>query len=62
MPREFVVAVAWQGLAPTVTPTISTCGQGSYGNDATRRAITATIELGCLQNDPATALCVSTYN
>jgi type IV pilus assembly protein PilV len=59
MPREFVVAVAWQGLAPTVTPTISTCGQGSYGNDATRRVLVARIKIGCLQNDPTTGACVT---
>jgi type IV pilus assembly protein PilV len=62
MPKQFRVSVVWRGSNPTVSPGATTCGQGSYGNDATRRAITATIELGCLQNDPATALCVSTYN
>lgn len=59
MPREFVVAVAWQGLAPTVTPTISACGQGSYGNDATRRVLVSRIKIGCLQNDPTTGVCVT---
>lgn len=62
MPKQFRVSVVWRGSGPTVAPGATTCGQGNYGNDATRRAITATIEMGCLQNDPATALCVSTYN
>lgn len=59
MPREFVVAVAWQGLAPTAAPTISTCGQGSYGNDATRRVLISRVKIGCLQNDPTTGGCVT---
>lgn len=59
MPREFVVAVAWQGLAPTLAPTASTCGQGEYGNDATRRVMIARVKIGCLQNDPSTGLCVT---
>jgi type IV pilus assembly protein PilV len=59
MPREFQISVVWQGLAPTIVPTATTCGQGSYGNDATRRAIAATVMIGCLQNDPSTGLCVT---
>lgn len=59
MPREFVVTVAWQGLTPTVAPTVTTCGQGEYGNDATRRVMTARVKIGCLQNDPTTGLCVT---
>lgn len=59
MPREFVVAVAWQGLTPTAAPTTSTCGQNSYGNDATRRVMIARVKIGCLQNDSATGLCVT---
>lgn len=59
MPREFQVAVVWQGMAPTLAPVATTCGQGLYGNDATRRAITASVMIGCLQNDPATGLCVT---
>jgi type IV pilus assembly protein PilV len=53
MPREFLVSVVWQGLAPTTTPTSTTCGQNLYGNgnDATRRALVARIKIGCLQND-----------
>lgn len=59
MPREFIVAVVWQGITPTVAPTTTTCGQGEYGNDATRRAITARVKIGCLQNDPTTGVCVT---
>jgi type IV pilus assembly protein PilV len=62
MPRQLRVSVVWRGGNPTVAPGATACGQGSYGNDATRRAITATIELGCLQNDPATGLCITTYH
>lgn len=59
MPREFVIAVAWQGITPTAAPASTTCGQGSYGNDATRRAMVARVVIGCLQNDPATGVCVT---
>ena len=59
MPREFVVAVTWQGLSPTVAPASTTCGQGLYGNEQTRRALVAHVMIGCLQNDPTTGLCVT---
>ena len=59
MPREFTVAVTWQGVTPTVAPTATTCGQGLYGNEQTRRALVARIKIGCLQNDPTTGLCVT---
>jgi hypothetical protein len=59
MPREFVVAVAWQGLVPTVAPAATDCGQGLYGNEQTRRALVARVMIGCLQNDPTTGLCVT---
>jgi type IV pilus assembly protein PilV len=59
MPREFTVAVAWQGVTPTVAPTATTCGQGLYGDEQTRRALVARIKIGCLQNDPTTGLCVT---
>lgn len=60
MPREFRVAVVWQGLSPTIAPASTTCGQGQYGaDDKVRRAMVATIVIGCLQNDPATGLCVT---
>jgi hypothetical protein len=62
MPREIVVAVVWQGIAPTVVPTATTCGQGeaAYGSDGKlRRAITARVKIACLQNDPVTGVCVT---
>ena len=59
MPREFVVAVTWQGLVPTVAPASTTCGQGQYGNDQMRRALVARVMIGCLQNDPTSGLCVT---
>lgn len=60
MPREFVVAVAWQGMRPTIAPAETTCGQGSYGpDDRMRRALIAHVVIGCLQNDPSTGLCVT---
>ncbi len=58
MPREFLVAVAWQGMNATVEPAATTCGQGLYPI-STRRAIVARVIIGCLQNDPATGLCVT---
>jgi type IV pilus assembly protein PilV len=60
MPREVVVAVAWQGLQPTLAPAATDCGTGEYGSDDRyRRAIVARIVIGCLQNDPTTGLCVT---
>jgi type IV pilus assembly protein PilV len=54
MPREFLVSVVWQGMTPTAAPTATACGAGQYGNEATRRAVTARVKIGCLQNDPTT--------
>jgi type IV pilus assembly protein PilV len=60
MPREVVVAVAWQGIAPTFAPGATDCGSGDYGtDDRVRRAMVARITIGCLQNDPTTGLCVT---
>lgn len=59
MPREFLVAVTWQGLVPTVAPASTTCGQGLYGDDQMRRVLVARVTIGCLQNDPTTGLCVT---
>jgi type IV pilus assembly protein PilV len=60
MPREVVVAVAWQGLRPTVAPGGTNCGQNLYGtDDRVRRAMVARITIGCLQNDPTTGVCVT---
>lgn len=59
MPREFVVSIVWQGITPTVAPLSTTCGQGAYGDDKTRRAMIARVKIGCLLNDPTTGLCVT---
>ncbi len=60
MPREVLVAVAWQGLRPTLAPAATNCATGSYGSDdRLRRALTARIVIGCLQNDPTTGTCVT---
>jgi len=58
MPRQYLVSVVWQGLIPTKEPGATACGQGDYGDDKTRRAITTNVSIGCLQNDPATGLCL----
>ena len=60
MPRQVIVAVTWQGLTPTAAPTSTACGQGTYGaDDRFRRAMVASVTIGCLQNDPATGNCVT---
>jgi type IV pilus assembly protein PilV len=62
MPREIVVAVAWQGMRPTLAPAATDCGNDgtTYGSDdRLRRALTARIVIGCLQNDPTTGVCVT---
>ena len=59
MPREFTVAVVWQGVTATAAPMSTACGQGLYGNEQTRRALVAHIKIGCLQNDPTTGVCVT---
>jgi type IV pilus assembly protein PilV len=60
MPRRFVVAVVWQGLNPTVSPSSTACGEGLYGTgDLARRAVTTNLTIGCLQNDPVSLACVT---
>jgi len=62
MPREMVVAVVWQGIVPTIVPTATACGSGeaAYGADGKlRRAMITRIKIACLQNDPATGVCVT---
>jgi len=60
MPREFLVSVVWQGLAPTVSPdTATTCGNTSYGDDTTRRALVARLTIACLQNVAGAIDCVT---
>lgn len=46
--RAYLVAVAWQGYAPTAAPALN-CGQGQYGgNDALRRVITKIVTIPVL--------------
>jgi type IV pilus assembly protein PilV len=59
MPRKFTVALAWQGLSPTVSPSSTTCANDKYADDKTRRAMVAPIVIGCLQNDVDTGLCIT---
>jgi type IV pilus assembly protein PilV len=59
MPRRFTVAVVWQGLTPTVAPASTDCASGAYSDARMRRAIVASITVGCLQNDVDTGLCVT---
>lgn len=44
---QYRIAVAWQGLVPTVPPTVAnlaaTCGLNQYGDDAQRREVSATL-------------------
>jgi type IV pilus assembly protein PilV len=41
----YQVAVAWQGLVPTVIPTLA-CGAGSYGaDDSLRRVVSTTVSV-----------------
>lgn len=44
-PGIYEVTVVWQGMHKTVAPA-SNCGQGSYGTDSYRRAISARISVG----------------
>lgn len=60
MPREFVVSVAWQGLASTAQPPASrTCGQNSYGDETMRRVVAVSVTVPCLQNVAGAATCVT---
>ena len=46
-PKEYLIAIAWQGLSSTVAPTVD-CGQDAFGNDALRRVITLPVTIGKL--------------
>jgi type IV pilus assembly protein PilV len=59
MPAQYRVVVVWQGINPTVAPN-TTCGQGQYGAENTRRAVIANVIVGCLQNAPVTGACITT--
>ncbi len=43
----YLITVAWQGLEPTAAPK-ATCGQGQYGADTLRRALSVTVRIGSL--------------
>jgi type IV pilus assembly protein PilV len=43
----YLVVVVWQGLVPTVAPSV-TCGQNSYGTDTFRRAVVVPVRLADL--------------
>ena len=46
--RTYIVTVAWQGLAPTVSP-VNPCGKDLYGSDDKfRRVVTSTLRIGSL--------------
>lgn len=47
--NEYIVTVVWQGLAPTGAPTV-TCGQGSYGSESLRRAVSLRVQIATLDN------------
>jgi type IV pilus assembly protein PilV len=59
MPRQTIVAVVWQGVTPTAAPSGSSCGLNQYGDERTRRAMVASVTIGCLQNDPTTGNCIT---
>jgi len=44
---EYTVAVSWQGMADTFTPTAN-CGNGLYGSETKRRTVWATTRIGIL--------------
>lgn len=44
---QYLVAVAWQGLNNTATPTVS-CGQNQYGNEALRRVVALPVNIADL--------------
>ena len=51
-PVIYKVAVAWQGIAPTIAPTdadiAATCGQNQYGNENLRREVSTTLRIADL--------------
>lgn len=50
----YLIAVSWQGLAPTYAPTLADgttpfpCGNGLYGNEKLHRVITTKVQIGKL--------------
>jgi type IV pilus assembly protein PilV len=59
MPRHAIVAIVWQGVTPTLAPAATACGQNQYGDEKTRRAMVASVTIGCLANDPTTGICLT---
>ena len=45
--KIYLITVAWQGMAPTAAPK-ATCGQGQYGTDSQRRALSVTVRIATL--------------
>ena len=49
---HYRVAVAWQGMSPTIAPTAvdpnATCGLNQYGNEALRRELSITLRIADL--------------
>ena len=44
----YMISVVWQGMTPTVAPSVA-CGQAQYGaSDALRRALAVTLRIGIL--------------
>jgi type IV pilus assembly protein PilV len=43
----YLITVAWQGLEPTAAPKAG-CGQGQYGTDTLRRALSVTVRIATL--------------
>jgi type IV pilus assembly protein PilV len=50
--NSYRVAVAWQGMAPTVAPTAgdasATCGKNLYGSEPQRREVSVTVRIAIL--------------
>jgi type IV pilus assembly protein PilV len=50
--NSYRVAVAWQGMAPTIAPNTAdlraTCGLNQYGNDTQRREVSVTVRIASL--------------
>ncbi|MEK6245192.1 MAG: type IV pilus modification protein PilV [Pseudomonadota bacterium] len=59
MPRQAIVAVVWQGITPTLAAAATTCGQNEYGDEKTRRALVASVTIGCLENNVTTGVCIT---
>lgn len=47
--QVYRVTVAWQGLVATTAPQL-TCGQGQFGNDSQRRAVSVEIQMANLSS------------